>query len=189
LSNEIVVGATPQGELGGVWSAPTVDALHSGSYHPEYHIMTASFTATPASMVDIVPGSGPDLVSGLLPAASTWEFEIVLAGKLNGNTNGVKFQVHLSAGTGGGVNGTITGYTGSATNDTTTRLYALDTVPIGPGGGDEVWWKQDNIELGAVFKGILIVGNADASFGPRINRVSGGTITVRPSHMKLTRVV
>lgn len=33
LSNEIVVGATPGGELGGTWAAPTVDATHSGSSH------------------------------------------------------------------------------------------------------------------------------------------------------------
>ena len=34
LSAEIVVGATPGGELGGTWAAPTVDAIHSGSAHP-----------------------------------------------------------------------------------------------------------------------------------------------------------
>lgn len=33
LSAEIVVGATPGGELGGTWAAPTVDATHSGSTH------------------------------------------------------------------------------------------------------------------------------------------------------------
>lgn len=33
LSAEIVVGATPGGELGGTWAAPTVDASHSGSTH------------------------------------------------------------------------------------------------------------------------------------------------------------
>lgn len=33
LSNEIVVGATPGGELGGTWASPTVDATHSGSAH------------------------------------------------------------------------------------------------------------------------------------------------------------
>ena len=33
LTNEIVAGATPAGELGGSWSAPTVDAIHSGSSH------------------------------------------------------------------------------------------------------------------------------------------------------------
>lgn len=33
LSAEIVVGATPGGELGGTWAAPTVDATHSGSSH------------------------------------------------------------------------------------------------------------------------------------------------------------
>lgn len=33
LSAEIVVGATPGGELGGTWASPTVDATHSGSSH------------------------------------------------------------------------------------------------------------------------------------------------------------
>lgn len=33
LSNEIVVGASPGGELGGTWASPTVDATHSGSAH------------------------------------------------------------------------------------------------------------------------------------------------------------
>lgn len=33
LSAEVVVGATPGGELGGTWAAPTVDATHSGSTH------------------------------------------------------------------------------------------------------------------------------------------------------------
>lgn len=33
LSNEVVVGVTPGGELGGTWPSPTVDATHSGSSH------------------------------------------------------------------------------------------------------------------------------------------------------------
>lgn len=33
LTNEIVVGATPGGELGGTWASPTVDSTHSGSAH------------------------------------------------------------------------------------------------------------------------------------------------------------
>lgn len=33
LSNEIVVGTSPGGELGGTWASPTVDASHSGSTH------------------------------------------------------------------------------------------------------------------------------------------------------------
>jgi hypothetical protein len=33
LSNEIVVGTTPGGELGGTWASPTVDSVHSGSAH------------------------------------------------------------------------------------------------------------------------------------------------------------
>lgn len=33
LTNGIVVGAAPGGELGGTWAAPTVDAVHAGSAH------------------------------------------------------------------------------------------------------------------------------------------------------------
>ncbi len=33
LTNEIVVGTTPGGELGGTWASPTVDSTHSGSSH------------------------------------------------------------------------------------------------------------------------------------------------------------
>lgn len=33
LTAAVVVGATPGGELGGTWAAPTVDATHSGSSH------------------------------------------------------------------------------------------------------------------------------------------------------------
>jgi hypothetical protein len=33
LANEVVVGATPGGELGGTWASPTVDTTHSGSSH------------------------------------------------------------------------------------------------------------------------------------------------------------
>ena len=35
LTNEVVVGATPGGELGGTWSSPTVDTVHSGSSHAD----------------------------------------------------------------------------------------------------------------------------------------------------------
>ena len=33
LTNEVVVGSTPGGELGGTWAAPTVDATHAGCTH------------------------------------------------------------------------------------------------------------------------------------------------------------
>ena len=35
LSNEIVVGTAPGGELGGTWASPTVDTTHSGSSHAD----------------------------------------------------------------------------------------------------------------------------------------------------------
>lgn len=36
LTNEIAVGVTPGGELGGTWPTPTVDAIHSGSAHSDF---------------------------------------------------------------------------------------------------------------------------------------------------------
>jgi len=33
LTSEVVVGATPGGELGGTWASPTVDTTHAGSSH------------------------------------------------------------------------------------------------------------------------------------------------------------
>ena len=59
LSAEIVVGATPGGELGGTWASPTVDATHSGSAHSAYvanslydaqSILAATADNTPAAV-------------------------------------------------------------------------------------------------------------------------------------------
>lgn len=54
LSNEIVVGTTPGGELGGTWASPTVDATHSGSaHHTQSHDHSAAgdgTTLTPATL-------------------------------------------------------------------------------------------------------------------------------------------
>ena len=42
LTNEIVVGTTPGGELGNTWASPTVDATHSGSaHHADSHTLAS----------------------------------------------------------------------------------------------------------------------------------------------------
>ena len=60
LSAEIVVGATPGGELSGTWTSPTIDATHSGSVHhaavtlvgtPNY--LTLSSQAITLTVLDI----------------------------------------------------------------------------------------------------------------------------------------
>lgn len=56
LSNEIVVGTSPGGELGGTWASPTVDATHAGSTHSaatDAHIADAT-DAHDASAISIV---------------------------------------------------------------------------------------------------------------------------------------
>lgn len=57
LSAEIVVGATPGGELGGTWGTPTVDATHSGTPHSDY-VPLAS-----ANYVDLTDGGETSLHS------------------------------------------------------------------------------------------------------------------------------
>ena len=44
LSNEVVVGTTPGGELGGSWGTPTVDTTHSGSSHASIQTAAAAYT-------------------------------------------------------------------------------------------------------------------------------------------------
>jgi len=59
LTAEVVVGATPGGELGGTWGTPTVDATHSGSAHSSYvakslfdaqSVLAATADDTPAAL-------------------------------------------------------------------------------------------------------------------------------------------
>lgn len=60
LSNEIAVGTTPGGELGGTWASPTVDATHSGSTHAATQAAAestaASALSTHAAASDPHPG-------------------------------------------------------------------------------------------------------------------------------------
>ena len=56
LTNEIVVGTTPGGELGGTWGSPTVDSTHAGSAHGDF---------IPKAIIDVkgdlIVGSGSDV--------------------------------------------------------------------------------------------------------------------------------
>jgi len=72
LSNEIVVGATPSGELGNTWASPTVNADHSGSSHinlDEVHTFTAvqtfstGLTVSPDGVLILPTSSSPPSIS------------------------------------------------------------------------------------------------------------------------------
>ena len=59
LSAEIVVGATPGGELGGTWAAPTVDPTHSGSaHHAQLHATAHQPGGGDAMTVDAAAATG-----------------------------------------------------------------------------------------------------------------------------------
>jgi len=79
LSGEVVVGATPGGELGGTWASPTVDAVHSGSSHAQVQeaaeataVQRANHTGSQAiSTVTNLQASldaKADLVGGTVPS-------------------------------------------------------------------------------------------------------------------------
>jgi hypothetical protein len=68
LSAEIVVGASPGGELGGTWASPTVDATHSGSAHSSYlplagGTLTGAHDAGGADSFEIPNGAGGTTVN------------------------------------------------------------------------------------------------------------------------------
>jgi len=63
LTNEIVVGTTPGGELGNTWASPTVDTTHSGSaHHAESHTIAShnDTTATGTELETLTDGSNAD---------------------------------------------------------------------------------------------------------------------------------
>ena len=65
LTNEVVVGATPGGELGGTWDSPTVDTTHAGSTHAA---VQAAAEATAAAALTAHEGAS-DPHPGYLTAA------------------------------------------------------------------------------------------------------------------------
>ncbi len=88
LSNEIVVGTSPGGELGGTWASPTVDATHSGSAHADF---------VPKALVDakgdLLVASAADTV-GRLPVGANGQVLTADAAEILG--------VKWAAGGGGG---------------------------------------------------------------------------------------
>ena len=81
LSNEIVVGTTPGGELGGSWAAPTVDAMHAGSAHAD---VQAAAEATAAGALAAHAGDADahhawPLTEPDIPAAIARDIEVATA--------------------------------------------------------------------------------------------------------------
>lgn len=81
LAAEVVVGATPGGELGGTWASPTVDATHSGSSHASVQAAAeataaaalAAHEADTTSVHGIADTSALDTVSGRNTAIAAHE--------------------------------------------------------------------------------------------------------------------
>lgn len=61
LSAEIVVGTTPNGELGGTWGAITVDGTHSGSAHADF--IAKAFIAAKGDLIGASANDTPAIVT------------------------------------------------------------------------------------------------------------------------------
>lgn len=113
LSGEIVVGATPGGELGGTWASPTVDATHSGSAHADFIAK-----ALAAAKGDIFTATGNDTPAILTVGTDTF---VLIAN--SATATGLEW-VDITS-----LLGATAGW-GSITNVTTDRAYDADLVTL-----------------------------------------------------------
>lgn len=84
LSNEIVVGTTPGGELGGTWASPTVDATHAGSDHNQPVRKNSTGTVFERRRLNLIEGSNVTLT--VADDAGNDEVDITIAASGGGGS-------------------------------------------------------------------------------------------------------
>lgn len=200
LSAEIVVGATPGGELGGTWPSPTVDATHSGSAHhaqahgPAQHTTGTAwrllYLDTNGDETELALGTdGQRLVATGASTAPAFEDEIaplvfIIDGGGSAITTGQKGHVEVPFA------GTITGWTilgdqsGSIVVDVWKDTYAnfpptvADTIAGSEKPTLSSAQKNQDLALGtwttAVTAGDILAFNVDS-----ITTVTRVSITLR----------
>jgi hypothetical protein len=122
LSNEIVVGTTPGGELGGTWASPTVDATHAGSTHS---------AAVDTHIADVTDVHDHGSLAGLLDDDHTQylkeaDFDDIdfLVGTATGHTGA---EIVVGTSPGGELGGTWASPTVDATHSGSTHGAAVTT--------------------------------------------------------------
>ena len=91
LTNEIVVGTAPGGELGGTWASPTVDSVHSGSSHAS--IQSAAESALSTHEADTINIHGiTDTTNIAMLSGGTFTGAISLPGNAAANLEAVPKQ-------------------------------------------------------------------------------------------------
>lgn len=112
LTNEVVVGATPGGELGGTWASPTVDTTHSGSAHlpqADYLVGTADAGLTGEIVVGTTPGGelGGTWASPTVDTTHSGSAHLPQADYLVGTANaGLTSEIAVGTTPGGELGGT-----------------------------------------------------------------------------------
>jgi hypothetical protein len=172
---------------------------------PTYTIMTDNFSGS-AATGPYNDGTTfeniPDLESDLLLAGTTWEFELVMVGGIT-TSDGMHFGVNLTGtGTGGSVFGTVSGQAATRGDTVTCRIKEFNLPVIEPENANtsEKWWQEghgngiNTSEIGRMAlaaKGILVVGDEDATFVPRVRKAGGGSTVyhVHRGYLKMTQVV
>ena len=163
LSNEIVVGTTPGGELGGTWASPTVDATHSGSAHAD-----AIAKAIVDAKGDIIAATAADTVARVAVGAD---------GTFLKADSAAAAGVAWAAAAGGG---TVTTVKDEGTN-LSTAVASIDFVGAGvtatgttavtvtiPGGSGGLGWTADVNENGSSFANFTAASGTWSSNGSQI---------------------
>ena len=100
LSAEIVVGATPGGELGGTWPSPTVDPTHSGSAHILEHTHAATGQGATGGGATLAPGTIAPSTSATIPTLYVGTTDVRItrsaAGKALLDANGAAAATELA---------------------------------------------------------------------------------------------
>jgi len=138
LSNEIVVGTSPGGELGGTWASPTVDATHSGSaHHAESH--ASRHAAAGADAVKLDDLAAPDDNTDLNVSSSAHGLMSKLPG---GGTNFFREDGTWAAPSGSGAPASVDYLVGTADAGLSSEIV-VGTSPGGELGGT---WASPTVD-------------------------------------------
>lgn len=148
LTNEIAVGTTPGGELGGTWASPTVDAQHAGSYHTQPKAQSADDANDGTTLLDSdtftwAMGANEVLVINGMDIAFLGSGASVL------NSEGVKWDWNGPTGFGGSYIYTTSYISGG--------VSSVFTTQVGTPGTDQTI-SAGTIDAGQSFAGLRISG-------------------------------
>ena len=173
LSNEIVVGTTPGGELGGTWASPTIDSTHAGSNHNQPVRKNSTGTVFTRRQLNFIEGTNVTLT--VADDAGNDEVDITIASSGSGSGIAVEedgteegtgidrlnFSTNLNVSV-SGTEATITADSGGGGGS--------GRALVDPTGLSWSWLNQGSATITTVGEALVLYGPADASDSHRIRK-------------------